>query len=137
MKKQGFIVLVLAFAMVLASASVSFAGNHKSHKGHSPMKKIGKGSSLHCVLKGHDLSNPCPHLVAKGGLGEKYSLALPCDGKTSNQNPFSYNPESSSFFDLLNPLDYKVHNLNRTISFYRTEYAPLELSPLDPPPKLS
>jgi len=137
MKKQGFIVLVIAFAMVLASASASFAANHMSHKGHFPKKEVGKGLPLHCVLKGHDLSNPCPHLVAKGGLGEKYSLTLPCGGKTSNQNPFSYNPESSSFFDLINVPDYKVYNLNWAISLYRAGYAPLEPSQFDPPPKLS
>jgi hypothetical protein len=137
MKKQGFIVLVIAFAMVLVSANASFAANHKSHKGHFPMKEAGKGLSLHCVLKGHDLSNPCPHLVAKGDIGEKYSLTLPCGGKTSNQNPFSYNPESSSFFDLINAPDYKVYSLNWAIPLYRAGYAPLELSLLDPPPKLS
>ncbi len=137
MKKQGFIVLVIAFAIVLVCGSSSFAADHNSHEGHFPMKEMGKGLSLHCVLKGHDLSNPCPHLVAKGDLGEKYSLSLPCGGKTSNQNPFSFNPESSSFFDLLNAPDYKVHNLNWTIPLYIVGYAPLELSPLDPPPKLS
>jgi hypothetical protein len=137
MKKQGFIVLVIAFAIVLVSASFSFAADHKSHKGHFPMKEMGKALSLHCVLKGHDLSNPCPHLVAKDDLGEKYSLTLPCGGKASNQNPFSYNPESSSFFDLLNARDDKVHNLNWTIPLFKARYVSLDLSPLDPPPKLS
>jgi len=137
MKKQGFIVLVIAFVIVLVCASSSFAAHHHSHKGHFPTKEMGKGLSLHCILKGHDLNNPCPHLVAKGGLGDKLSLTLPCDGKSSNPNPFSYNPDSSSYYDLLNAPDSKVHSLNWTIPLYRTEYAPLEQSPFDPPPKLS
>lgn len=137
MKKQGFIVLVIACAIVLVSAGSSFAAHHVSQKGHFPMKEQGKGLSLHCVLKGHYLSNPCPHLTNKGDLEVKYSLTLPCNGKTSNQNPFSYNPESTSYFDLLKAPDFIANGLNWKITLYRTRYISFETSPLDPPPKLS
>ncbi len=137
MKKQGFIVLITAFAVFLASASFSFAAGHSSHKGHSPMDKVGKRPSLHCVLKGHDLSNPCPHIIADDGLAEKSFLSSPCGGKTSNETPFSYNSGSSSFFDLLEAPGYKVHDLNGTFYFHNAQYTSLEPRSFDPPPKLS
>ncbi len=137
MKKQCFIVLILALAILLASAGAGFATNHASHKGHSPMDKIGKSPSLHCVLKGHDLSNPCPHLLAEDGLSEKSFLSSPCNGDASNQNPFSYTSGGSCFFDLRHAPEYAVHHFNGTVSFHHARYISIEPDPLDPPPKLS
>lgn len=136
MKKQGFIVLAIAFAIMLTSVNSSFAAHHMPHKGHSPMDKVGKGLSLHCILKGHDISNPCPHLMAKSEVSEKFSLSSSCGGKDPSQNPFSYDSGGSSYFELLDVPDYTVYDLKWTTPLYKTNYLPIEFSTLDPPPKL-
>jgi len=101
------------------------------------MEKVSSGPSLHCILKGHDLNNPCPHLLAKGDTKVEGSISSPCGGKTSNQNPFSYNSGSSSFFDLSNAPGYQAYNLNWVVPLYEAKFISMEPHPFDPPPKLS
>jgi len=90
-KLKIILVVSLLFAFGFMSTSSAFASGDHRHHHHDPMSPFGKTNlNLHCLLKGHSLDNPCPHILKH--LGEKslpYFIGSDCGGSPSQNNALS------------------------------------------------
>lgn len=69
----------LAGALIL-SAPAHAGLHHDHHSSGSLSHKASKGKPHHCVLLGHSISNPCPHILQPNSLREKVAIGMECGG---------------------------------------------------------
>jgi hypothetical protein len=85
---------ILVFSLCIASAfvlaSTAFASGDHQHD-HDSISPFGKTSlNLHCLLKGHSLNNPCPHILKHlGGKSLPHFIGSNCGGSPSQNNIIS------------------------------------------------
>ncbi len=86
MQKWAITFLVGVMVIFITSGSVS-AKSHNHHISHQLVSPFDKTMELpnHCVLKGHSLNNPCPHL--KKESVNSLTIAAYCGGAPFEKKP--------------------------------------------------
>ena len=116
-------------------ATVSQAGVGPAHHHHADSPFVGQQDAQHrhCVLKGHSLDRPCPHMMDRGNNGQPM-IASDCGGTSSPSNSHRIGSENifsinARVFD--GNLESQPENFFSDISFYHR----LSFHSLAPPPK--
>jgi hypothetical protein len=137
MSKKILTLLVFLGAVFLLVPQIHASGNHMhshDHGGISPFEKHQGETSLHCLLKGHQLMLNCPHAILDDTESSRSSMIvsdcgsplMPLSVKYSFDQTFA---QGSSF-----EIDPWIHSQGihfATILF--TQFLP---HPLDHPPQL-
>lgn len=73
----GIVILLGAFIL---SAPVYAGLHHDHHSVDSQLNKASQGKHHHCALKGHSISNPCPHILNPKSQPQKLAIGPECGG---------------------------------------------------------
>lgn len=88
-------VFLLATFFLLVPAHAGL--HHDHHSIGSPFDKVSEGKPVHCILLGHSISNPCPHILNPKSHRQKIAIGPDCGGLPfpSKSIPF---PSLNKFF---------------------------------------
>ena len=99
MKKVLF--LITLFAVFFAMGTVE-ASSHQHHpKQHALSPFTGKSEiPHHCILHGHSLKRPCPHLSGAFKNRDSFLLSVDCGGSPIKNNPTSGGVKKQEVFQV-------------------------------------
>ncbi len=131
------VLLVLGVLLVFASSAsaIGHKGHHKHGKNISPFAQK-QGVSLHCALKGHTVSDLCPHLL-KMSKDKTIPWVI---GSSCGSRPFQKNSTlSGSSLQFINDSFFQMphYELSHPLHLGPSILSALNNDSVDPPPKLS
>jgi hypothetical protein len=137
MSKKILTFMVFLGVVFLLVPQIHASGDHMHSHDHgsiSPFEKHHGKTSLHCLLKGHQLMLNCPHdLLDDSETNRSFMIVADCAEPISSL-PANYGPDQTftqnSFFEI-NPL-VPSQRIYSPQSFF-TQFLP---HPLDHPPQL-
>ena len=136
MRTSWLKILLMAAAFCL-TASVSQAAVDHSHHQHpdSPFGGEQIVKHLHCVLKGHSMDKPCPHIMARqrGNSGQSV-IANECGGTPLPSNSHRIGSDNIFPIDAM-MFDGSVESSSNDFSAVVSFYHRLAFHSLEPPPK--
>jgi hypothetical protein len=133
---QKWITTFLISAMVIFITSVSVSAKpHDHHTSHPLVSPFDKTIELphHCIVNGHSLSNPCPHLIKK--TANSHTIAVACGGAPDKKQTI---PEGAKAQKIFSEGD-KYSDLPSSHSFRVpiSKYSFILPSPLFHPPRFA
>ncbi len=128
-------IFLMSWVTILVTSGTVTAMSHDHHTSHHSISPFDKSNELpqHCVLKGHSINNPCPHLMKDSKSVNSITIAADCGGTPYEKQTVPQSANKQKVF-----LDTrKNHDLqNRYIlSIVTSDYSLLLHTPLFHPPR--
>ena len=133
--KLFFIAVMATSIFWLAGSSQAMAmAGHNHHHGKAASPFDAKGYSLHCILNGHSLDNPCPKMLSVLGKNDRiYAIGAECGG-----SPFPMTPSLAGFdfpFYQTPTVQVPVSSEIGNVVSRRSILASISRNPATPPPE--
>lgn len=92
MHRVKFAVTAMVFLMGVLFLSVpAHAGSdHDHHSMESPFHNEPDGKPVHCVLLGHSINNPCPHILNPKSQTQRIAIGPDCGGRPFPSKAISF-----------------------------------------------
>ncbi len=85
---------ILFLVMALFLSAPAHAGLHHDHhySVNTIFQKAAEVKPVHCLLRGHSISNPCPHILKTKSQRERTAIAPDCGGTPFSSKLFPLSP---------------------------------------------
>jgi hypothetical protein len=104
MNRIKLAVIAMVFLVGVLFLSVpAHAGLHHDHISiDSPFHKASKGKPVHCVLLGHSINNPCPHILNPKSQTQRIAIGPDCGGLPFPSKSIPFPPLNKFFLNYEN-----------------------------------
>jgi hypothetical protein len=94
--------LVFLVAAIFFSMPAQAGLHHDHHSTDSPFHKASKGKPVHCILLGHSINNPCPHILNPKTQMQRIVIGPDCGGLPFPTKSIPFPPLNKFFLNYEN-----------------------------------